>query len=174
MVAIEWARRHPRELAGVVVVNTSFRNLSPLFRRLSFAAWPLIFKIIGERDAAIREALILKMTSSAPDADNALVAKRAATFSQHPVRRINVFRQLLAAARYRPPKLKPEVPLLLLNSLGDRMVHPSCSEKICRHWKAERKTHPTAGHDLPLDDPDWCVEQVSGWLRESGHTRSDF
>jgi hypothetical protein len=23
--------------------------------------------------------------------------------------------------------------------------------------------HPTAGHDLPLDAPDWVIERVSAW-----------
>jgi hypothetical protein len=24
--------------------------------------------------------------------------------------------------------------------------------------------HPSAGHDLPLDAPDWVAEAVAGWL----------
>jgi hypothetical protein len=27
--------------------------------------------------------------------------------------------------------------------------------------------HPWAGHDLPLDDPQWVLEQVLGFLTES-------
>jgi pimeloyl-ACP methyl ester carboxylesterase len=55
------------------------------------------------------------------------------------------------------------LPVLLLNSLGDRMVDPGCTQAIARAWQIEPKTHPCAGHDLPLDDPGWVVEAVVDW-----------
>ena len=40
MVALEWARRHPGELAGLVVINSSLGGLTPPWRRLRLsAAW---------------------------------------------------------------------------------------------------------------------------------------
>jgi pimeloyl-ACP methyl ester carboxylesterase len=26
------------------------------------------------------------------------------------------------------------------------------------------KLHPDAGHDLPLDDPEWIIQQIRNWL----------
>jgi hypothetical protein len=26
------------------------------------------------------------------------------------------------------------------------------------------REHPTAGHDLPLDDPDWVIGEIAQWL----------
>lgn len=163
MVAIEWMQRYPRDLAGGVLVNTSLRSLSPIYRRLSPSAWPWIGKMFAEADVARREELILKLTSETAIGES-LVQKRAATFLEHPVRRQNVLRQLWAAARYRPSQKKPDVPILLLNSLGDKMVHPSCANRIQEAWGVARFTHPTAGHDLPLDDPAWCIDCVKKWI----------
>jgi len=168
MVAIEWAHRHRQEIAGAVLVNTSLRPLSPLHERLSWRSWPLLGRIMVTKDTAERERLILKLTAETGAENPELIAARVETFQRHPVRAINVVRQLWAAARYCPPPENPEVPLLLLNSLGDRMVDPACTKAIAGHWPVELKTHPWAGHDLPLDDPDWTVEAVREWLSREG------
>jgi pimeloyl-ACP methyl ester carboxylesterase len=168
MVAIDWAHRYPQEIAGAVLVNTSLRRFSPFHRRLYWRSWPLVARTIAENDAAQREHLILKLTSRAGAEDHALIEARVETYRRHPVRGKNVFRQLWAAARYLPPAKKPDVPLLLLNSLGDRMVAPSCSNDIAQHWTVEKTTHPDAGHDLPLDDPDWTIQAVADWLVRQG------
>lgn len=170
MVAIEWASRHPQEIAGAVLVNTSLRRLSSLHRRLAWRCWPLLGRIMLTRDPAERERLILRLTARTGAENPALIAARVQAFRQHPVRPINVLRQLWAAAHYCPPLANPGVRFLLLNSLGDRMVDPACSEVIADRWSLEIKTHPWAGHDLPLDDPDWTGEAVRAWLnREPGH-----
>lgn len=163
MVAVEWARRYPGELAGAVLINTSLRGLSPLRQRLSWRCWPLLARIAATADVARREALILKLTSALPEPRPGLLESRVAVHQRHPVRLGNVFRQLWAAASHRPPRAKPSIPLLLLNSLGDRMVDPECTEAMVRLWDLDPKTHPWAGHDLPLDDPDWVVAAVGDW-----------
>jgi pimeloyl-ACP methyl ester carboxylesterase len=164
MVAIEWAHRHPRDIAGAVLVNTSLRRFSPFHQRLSWRSWPVLARTIAARDTAQRERLILKLTANDPAEADALIEARVRTYKQHPVRPVNVFRQLWAAACYRPPIEKPDIPLLLLNSLGDCLVDPACTEAIARRWAVEKKTHPFAGHDLPLDDPEWTIEAVREWF----------
>ena len=78
---------------------------------------------------------------------------------------VQCLRQLAAAARYAPPAKPPATPLLLLASAGDSLVSPHCSERLAEQWKLALRLHPNAGHDLPLDDPDWVVEQIVGWSR---------
>ncbi|MGZ5183361.1 MAG: alpha/beta fold hydrolase, partial [Ramlibacter sp.] len=75
----------------------------------------------------------------------------------------NALRQLWAAARYRAPDRPPAVPLLLLASAGDRLVHPSCSARLADRWEVPLRLHPWAGHDLPLDDPAWVLDHVLSW-----------
>jgi pimeloyl-ACP methyl ester carboxylesterase len=81
----------------------------------------------------------------------------------HPVSRANALRQLLAAMRYRAPRRVPPVPLLLLSGAADGLVHPACSAAVARAWRLPMAVHPDAGHDLPLDAPDWVVAQVVAW-----------
>ena len=164
MVAVEWANRHPHELAGVVLINTSLRGLSPLWQRLALTSWPLLARIIATGDVAQRERLILQLTAACQTPTPDFIANRVAVQQRHPVQLANVFRQLWAAARYHPPRQKPSMPLLLINSLGDRMVSPACTLAIARHWNTEPMTHPSAGHDLPLDEPDWVIAAVLNWL----------
>ena len=76
----------------------------------------------------------------------------------------NALRQLLAAARFRAPARAPQRPVLVLTSRGDRLVHTSCSEALARAWGSPLARHPGAGHDLPLDAPDWVVAQVRQWV----------
>ena len=71
-----------------------------------------------------------------------------------------------AAARYRAPAKPPAVPMLLLNGEGDQLVHPDCSQALAHAWQLPWVTHPTAGHDLPLDAGPWVVSQVQAWLAQ--------
>lgn len=163
MVALDWARRHPAELAGAVLVNTSLAGLSPLHHRLQPRAWPALVRLLAGSSALRREETILQLTSARalehPEAPAAWAAIRAA----RPVSTVNALRQLLAAARYRAPREKPPVPLLLLGGAADRLVDPRCSQALARHWGVELCMHPEAGHDLPLDDPAWVAAQVARW-----------
>jgi pimeloyl-ACP methyl ester carboxylesterase len=81
-----------------------------------------------------------------------------------PVSRRNALRQLLAAARFSAAD-KPAVPLLVLAGAADGMVSPRCSQRLAQAWGASFALHPTAGHDLPLDDADWVAREVAAWLR---------
>ncbi|MFZ2405450.1 MAG: hypothetical protein WAW41_09965, partial [Methylobacter sp.] len=84
--------------------------------------------------------------------------------SERPISLNNSFRQIIAAASYRPGDTKPAQPVLLLNGLGDRLVSPACSEAIHKKWNLELRRHPWAGHDLTLDDGAWVALQLKDWL----------
>jgi predicted alpha/beta hydrolase family esterase len=83
---------------------------------------------------------------------------------KRPIRKDNFFRQLIAAARYNLSEFKPRVPITVLSSKGDQMVHPSCSEALAEHWDLPIITHPSAGHDLGIDDPEWLVKTIGDHL----------
>ena len=158
------AARWPRELSGAVLVNTSLAGLSPLHHRLRPEAWPSLASLSAGLGGGLqREATILRLTSARPgahlDAPPAWAAIRAA----RPVSAGNACRQLFAAARYRAPRVKPRVPLLLLAGAGDGLVDPRCSQALARRWGATLAMHPSAGHDLPLDDGPWVAAEVAAW-----------
>ncbi|GAA3712921.1 alpha/beta hydrolase [Oceanisphaera sediminis] len=165
MVALDWACRYPTELSAVVLINSSLAGVSPFYHRLRPRVyWPLLKWCLWQRDPLLQEAAILQLTSRffAHDAD--ILTRWAAYARQYPPSRRNTLRQLLAALRYCPPSTRPQVPILVLNSLGDDLVSPRCSQAIAEHWQLPLRRHPDAGHDLPLDAPDWVCKQIRAWL----------
>jgi pimeloyl-ACP methyl ester carboxylesterase len=163
MVAAAWAERHREEIAGCVLVNTSFGRFSPLLQRLRPRAWPVFLHILLDRTVEGRERRVLELTSGSPQAHPRAVAEWSAIRRSRPVSKGNAVRQLLAAARFRPPLAAP-VPTLVLAGARDGLVDPHCSMAIARRWGCALAIHPEAGHDLPLDDGDWVVGEIRRWL----------
>ncbi|MCM2280945.1 MAG: alpha/beta hydrolase [Bdellovibrionaceae bacterium] len=164
MVAIEWLHQDPSGVEGLVLINTSFRGCSPFYKRLWFDAYPFLARAIGETDTERREHHVVSLVSNRPELYAAIAREWAHVHERRPISRRTFARQLLAAARYQPPLAPPQARTLLLNSLSDRMVHPSCSEAIAERWHCELRRHPTAGHDLVLDAGPWVIAELQTWL----------
>lgn len=162
MVTVAWTTAHPGEVAGAVLINTSFAGLSPFHRRLRPASYPTLLGVLASRDARAREAAILRLTSAC--ADPAVLEHWVALRHRHPVSPANALRQLAAAARFRLPAQRPAAPLLVLSGRRDALVDPSCSRALAAHWQLAHAEHPDAGHDLPLDDGAWVAERIGAWL----------
>lgn len=157
MVAAHWAAAHPGEVAACVLVNTSMRG-APL-ARLRPSAWPALWRIATAPDARRAEAGILALTSNRP-ADAALIDHWAAIRRTRPVTRATAWHQLLAAARFALPPCPPGPRVRVLCSAADRLVDMRCSQALAARWDAPLAVHDTAGHDLPLDAPDWVIAEL--------------
>lgn len=162
MVAVEWAVRHPAELASVVWVNGSAGGLSsPRQRMLPAAAWQLLASATTPNHLA-RESRIAAACTNVSDV--ALASRRwAAHASQARTSTVNALRQVVAAVRWRLPAERPRVPILVLASVQDRLVSVECSVAIARHWGLPMLLHATAGHEIAMDDPAWLVRQCTRW-----------
>ena len=121
------------------------------------------------RPAEVVELQVLAMTSNLAAARAPVVAHWAAARRRRPVSGRNALSKLLAAARYRAPATVPLPPLLLLASRHDQLVASACSQALAAAWNLPLVMHPFAGHDLPLDDPAWVVEQVRQWATHGPH-----
>lgn len=166
MVATEWATSHPGEVAACVLVNTSLRARSPIRERLRPRNYGLLARLaLPGLSARERESAILALTSARGDPDGAIVEAWTGYRRECPVAPGNALRQLLAAARYGGGASAPPVPVLLLASEGDRLVDPDCSRSIAARWSAPLAMHPSAGHDLPLDDGEWVAGRIRDWIR---------
>lgn len=160
MVALDWASRHSGELAGVLLVNTSVRGFASLAERLRPGAWPGLLKVLCTRDVAVAESTILQLTSARPSDHGGVVSEWIALRRRHPVGRTQALRQLVAAARFRAPALRPGVPMRVLCGARDTLVDPRCSRALAAAWSVPLAEHPAAGHDLPLDAPAWLADQA--------------
>ncbi len=166
MVAVRWAQQASHELAGCVLINTSLRPFSPFWQRLRPRNYPALLRSLlpGQTDADI-EQRIWAMTSNHRTLTHGVVPAWAALRHECPVSAANAVRQLWAAARFRAAWAAPEVPVLLLSSVQDRLVDARCSQAIARAWDCAHEQHPSAGHDLPLDAPQWVADQAAQWCR---------
>lgn len=172
MVATAWAGSQPDEIRRAVLINTSMKPFSPFYRRLRPQNYPSLFwHGLQASHARQFEQLLLRLTSSR--ADPAILPHWLAWRAQYPVSRSNALRQLLAAARFRAPRQRPDQPLLVLAGSADRLVDHRCSLALARSWQTALAVHPWAGHDLPLDDAGWVAEQIGNWVKQTPPTVAD-
>lgn len=165
MVAVAWVTRHPGEIVGCVLINTSMRPVSPFYHRLKPRNYScLLHRVLLGFDDVAREKVILELTSNLVQHRAEVLERWVAYRSECPVSCLNVLRQLLAAARYVGPSSRPASPILILGSEHDALVDPACSQQIAAQWNVPLGLHPSAGHDLPLDDGVWVTRQVAQWL----------
>ena len=166
MIALRWAELYPQEIHSVFAINTSAKNITGPAKRFNPGLWKSILKIITTAQVSQKEKEILNITT------NKLSESKKAEIlnlfvriqKESPVSLISSINQLLAARKfviYSPLK----VPTTLIYSLGDRLVSPKCSIDLARLLKADLEVHPDAGHDLPLDDPQWLLSVIMKHLK---------
>jgi pimeloyl-ACP methyl ester carboxylesterase len=165
MVAVAWSDMYPREVTAQVLINTSMRPFSPFYHRLLPANYALLLQLslMGAAPEAW-ERVVLHLTSNRPH--DGVLPLWLVLRHEAPVSRNNLIRQLIAAARFNAPRIKPPVPTLLLASEQDHLVSVNCSKALANHWQCNLRVHDSAGHDLPLDDASWVAAQVRVWLAE--------
>lgn len=165
MVAVAWATRWPQEVCGLVLINSSLRGFSAWHQRLRLpAVVRLLGRLLWPASDLHWESTLFDLTSRRPALRQATVADWLAIRRAHPVTRLNALRQLLAAARYRAPTVRPAMPVLVLSGAQDQLVSPACSAAMAAQWQAPHRVHPEAGHDLPLDAPEWLLQGLDEWL----------
>jgi pimeloyl-ACP methyl ester carboxylesterase len=158
MMALEWAHLFPGELASITIMNTSDGRLSGPHERLNIKNYRNILKSLRSiRDPFEFEMSLLEVIAQNVQ-DKEAVAR---AFAKEPTTSVgNLTRQLLAASTFRLPKERPEIPILILGGRQDRFVNPVCTERIAKELDLPVAWHETAGHDIPLEFPDWVSEKV--------------
>ncbi len=162
MIASDWMIRYPHEVEAAVLINTSARPLSPFYHRMRWTIYPQILKMIVH-PAAQKEADILALTSNRHTHDSQLLASWQQWQQQNPVSTISARNQFLAAVKFSITD-KPQQPTLVVTSQADRLVDYRCSLKLAQIWQTGYVQHESAGHDLPLDEPEWLVGAIKQWF----------
>ncbi|MGZ8189007.1 MAG: alpha/beta fold hydrolase [Methylosarcina sp.] len=165
MVAWEWMLTYPNDINGSILINCSFARLSPFYHRLRWQNYGKLIAVARKRDVREREAALLKLLSNRQDRYPQLADEWGKIQKDRPVSLATTYRQVMAAVAYDPGEQKPCQPVLLLNSQGDRLVAPCCSEAIHAQWNLDLRIHPWAGHDLTVDDGEWVANQAKDWIK---------
>ncbi|MFZ1852035.1 MAG: alpha/beta hydrolase [Nitrosomonas sp.] len=165
MVAIDWMSRYPEEISGAVLINTSARPLAPFYHRLRWQIYPQILTMVCCSPEE-KEAEILRLTSNHFQHDATLLQNWRQWQRQNPVSGISARNQLLAALKFRLPTNRPQSPILIVTSAADRLVDYRCSLQLARYWQTSYRQHETAGHDLPLDEPEWLAHVIVQWCHK--------
>lgn len=167
MICSEWAKHFPNEIQRMVFINTSFKHFSPIYQRLKPHNIPTLLKVLTSSPLQQEQAILTMTSDSQHSHSHQALAQRWADYAeQQPINRQNALRQLYAASRFSPPAQPPIKAILLLASTQDKLVDVRCSTAIATQWRCPIHYHPTAGHDLPLDDGGWVCQKIIDWLAE--------
>lgn len=161
MVALDWAQRFPQDISGIVLINSSAGD-QPLSWRLQPAAWPTVLLALL-LPVKQREARVLRLVSNDTVRYSQHLQQWLDIQAQRPITRTTVVKMLRAAAQFRPRKAC-SVKGLVLASQKDRMVSPRASAALAQRFQWPLVYHPSAGHDMPMDDADWVVQEIRRWV----------
>ncbi|MGZ3790392.1 MAG: alpha/beta fold hydrolase, partial [Bacteriovorax sp.] len=159
MIALRWAEKYPEEVEKVFVINASAGNLSGKAERFNLKEVKTLFNIFSTKNIYKKEELTLKLTTENFVVTKEVIEEFIAIQKSAPVKRTSGINQLWAASKFTIKK-PLAVPVVILSGLKDRLVSPVCSEKLSKLLGAKLVVHPHAGHDLPLDDPDWLLSEL--------------
>ena len=99
------------------------------------------------------------MISNNHERSEAVLPILAEHTENYPVKYTNFGKQIWAASQFKAPE-SARVETVILGSWGDRMVSPQCSLALAQHFGLTPKMHPGAGHDIPIDDPEWVLKHL--------------
>jgi len=167
MIARCWMELYPDDFSRAILVNTSFRGLSPFWRRLQPSALLEFVRIFLTPDISKREAGILQLVSNNSETHPEHLRNWDQVQKQRPVSRKSFINQVIAAVRYRPALTPPKPRILILTGAKDRLCHYSCSIEIYKKWRGSIRIHPDGGHDLPIDASEWMIDKISEWIKQN-------
>ncbi|HTF98089.1 MAG TPA: alpha/beta hydrolase [Cellvibrio sp.] len=162
MVALNWAQQFPAQIAGAALINSSAGD-HPLHWRLRPQSWPAMIAAIL-LPMRLREALVLRHVSNDHTDFDAHLQHWISIQQQRPVSRSTIITMLVAAAHFRPQSTWITKGLIVASE-ADRFVSHKASIELAQRLGWPLTIHPTAGHDIPLDDVQWLCAQVTNWIQ---------
>lgn len=161
MIALDWLARYPHEVSRLVLVNTSMRGVVPPWKRMRpIAAFRLLLASLVS--LSWREREIMQLTTRLQTDKSALLYQWCDWARVSHPRAGNLYRQLKAAADFQiaPDTLTSASSVNMFVSEQDALVNSVSSRQLAMLLRASLVVHPEAGHDLPLDAPDWLINQL--------------
>lgn len=170
MLAKRWSELYPEDFQRIILVNTSFKGLNPLFHRLRFLSVLRFLRIFATLKLSAREKLIIQMVSNNNQNHETVLKEWEEIQKSAPVSRKSFINQIAAALSFNPAKERPKAPLLILAGKKDRLCSYKCSLKLREQWGGQLEFHPEGGHDLPIDDPEWIIEKMKTFCHQASES----
>lgn len=164
MMARKWMELYPDDFKKCILMNTSFKGICPIHKRLRPQSMKTFVRLFLTRDRDEVERGILEMVSNRRDKHPPILKNWIRYQKERPVSHKSFLNQITAALTFNAPSEAPKTPLLILAGKKDRLCHYTCSEKIHKVWGGKLEIHPEAGHDLAIDVPEWTADQVKAFL----------
>lgn len=161
MLATHWAQQKPQQVSHLVIINSS-SSLSPFYQRMNPVHYLSVLGSLISKSEEKSEEFILRVTSNHESIWRQHLKPNIDFAKKHPVSTHNFIKQIRLASQADFTQV-PQMPKLILTSDQDHLVSSKCSQKIAETWKCSIQTHPTAGHDLTLDDPAWVIQQIKSF-----------
>ena len=177
IVALEWMDRYPDDFDGAIMAASGFKGICKGNERVMPKAKFASLSVLLTGNMPKREAKLLRINSNYHQGDSTLLNRWITIQEERPISRMSMVKQGLGGMFYKPKKKKVTVPLLILGSEGDRLVHPNCICDVQEWFKGTMSLHPSAGHGIPIDAPAWIVNETADWwerqlaLRAGGNPR---
>ncbi len=163
MIVAAWSNRYPKDMNGMILMTSSFGSLQmPWLRIKPLTVLPLVISIFSK--GRKREDGLFNPICNNEQNREKLVTEAMVIQKESPVTGINIILQFVAASLFLTKSIKKQHPTLVLGAVNDHLVSYKCSKNIQSFWKTDYQEHPTAGHDIFNDDPEWVTEQVKTWL----------
>ncbi|MAW07135.1 MAG: hypothetical protein CME61_02515 [Halobacteriovoraceae bacterium] len=177
MVVYDWSLNYPNDFCKFFIINSSMKGLSPLSKRLSWYAFKTMAKALRS-EGTEREEYIFKLTSYRDDKSldsKKIINDWVSLRRQSPMPIGNFFRQLISAATYKLEKSNAS--LVFISSKGDKLCSYECGEALANYCNSPFYLYDgKAGHDLPLDKPDFIIECIENeiFIKEQGFLSQGF
>jgi pimeloyl-ACP methyl ester carboxylesterase len=163
MVVTEWAIRYPDDFQAMVLISPSFKGTCKMNERMRPGIWKEVLQVPMSLSLEKKEARLLRINSNDTANFQQTLRQWIAIQQAHPMTTSNILRQTLAGMLYKPSGTMPTMPVLILASRSDRLLDCDCVEKVHTMLGGVLVWNETSGHGLPIDAPEWLVEQVAGW-----------
>jgi pimeloyl-[acyl-carrier protein] methyl ester esterase len=164
MVVTEWSAQYPKDFDAMILIAPSYKGICKMKERMVPGIRKEVLKVPLTKNLEKKEARLLKINSN----DHACFEENHAAWvniqTSRPMSTKNVLRQTIAGMKYKPDIDKIKQPVLVLASKADRLLACDCVDKVATSLKAELRWHETSGHGIPIDAPEWLVEQMTNWL----------
>lgn len=163
MIMTEWITQQPDFFKKVFIINTSASNFSKPWDRMSTLVMKNALKQLTAKRIEDFELNSLKITTglSEDQIRNEFGKDYQSNIDftkKYPITTKNIFRQLIAAFRYKFPNTV-KTPVVLINGAKDKFVNPKCTTDIAAHWKCPVVTDRQGGHDIAFEDAKWLIQQ---------------